>query len=321
MSPGHAALAAAVTRATQHYVAGRRARIPAFAAAQFGWAGAARLHRHALGRDLLRVPVNVLWAAPYLLTRGAAALSRRAGAQRVAERLERLPAGLRTDVERELEWRLYAEWLELPFRQGERQCERDALFEAILAEPDVAALFGAAFAGIATAAQREGFRGRLEAYLRQYTHSRTAAAELSTALINVAVGAAAFQGFTPGALAMGSAVAGSLAQQIAVAQFALGPTLGAFYYGVFPASASVGLLAATTGGLIAVLGVVAALSGVLTDPVQQALGLHERRLHKLVDALERTLDGGEAGLAIRDAYVARVFDLLDLLQTAGRLLG
>jgi hypothetical protein len=47
--------------------------------------------------------------------------------------------------------------------------------------------------------------------------------------------------------------------------------------------------------------------------------MHERKLNKLVATLELELAGQRGSLRIRDLYVARVFDLWDLLQTASRV--
>ncbi len=310
-----------LTEGLHRYFEQRRGRIAPFATEHFGWKGAWRLNRRAFGKDLLRTPANVAWAGPYLLLRGVGSLGRKAGLGGIAARFERLPAGFKTDVERELEWLLYSELLELPFDDGARRCERDALLEAVLRTPAVEVLFREALAELdALASRRPQARERLARFLGDYASTRTAAAELSGALLNLAAGAAAFQQLTPGVVGMGSAAAAGIAQQLAIANFALGPTLGSLYYGAFPVAASTGLLAATTGGLMALFGVVSALSGIVTDPLQQRLGLHARRLHRLLDALEAEWSRGEGRLVLRDAYAARVFDLIDLLQAAARAL-
>ena len=46
-----------------------RARVPAFTARHFGLAGTLRLHREALGWDLLLAPLNVLLVGPALFVR------------------------------------------------------------------------------------------------------------------------------------------------------------------------------------------------------------------------------------------------------------
>ena len=79
-------------------------------------------------------------------------------------------------------------------------------------------------------------------------------------------------------MTLSSAIAGAIAQQTAIAAFPLGAGLGGLWYGLFPATAGPGLLAATTGGVFLGGALLAALSGIVTDPLQRRLGLHRRRL-------------------------------------------
>ncbi len=311
---------AAVTEATRQYLAERRTRVDAFARRHYAFRGALRVNRHALGLDLLRTPANVLWAIPYLLARGGAKLGRRLGLDVFARRLDRLPPGFKTDVEREIEWLIYSELLELPFEQAGRRCTRDALLEAILTHPTISQLLIPELLRLDELAHRQDFRRRLEDYLLTYTSSRAAAADLSGSLLSLAAGVAAFKQFTPGAMAIGGVAAAAIANHLAIANFMFGSMLGSLYYGFFPATASTGLLVATTGGLLLALGVLSAGAGVITDPLQQALGLHRRKLLKLLDALERELTDQGSGYQLHDAYVARVFDLWDLLHIATRAL-
>jgi hypothetical protein len=58
----------------------------------------------------------------------------------------------------------------------------------------------------------------------------------------------------------------------------------------------------------------------VTDPVQRRLGLHQRRLERLLDALEAGVRGSGPGrFQVRDHYVARLLDLFDVLGAAFRL--
>ena len=65
-----------------------------------------------------------------------------------------------------------------------------------------------------------------------------------------------------------------------------------------------------------------AFAGVAADPVQAHFGLHDRRLSRLLDALEARLLG-EAGPGFnpREPWVARILDLVDLLNLARRAAG
>ena len=311
---------AAVTDATRQYLAERRARVDAFARRHYSFRGALRVNRHALGLDLLRTPANVLWAIPHLLARGGAMLGRKLQLDTFAQCLDRLPSGFKTDVEREIEWLIYSELLELPFEQAGRRCTRDALLETILAHPTIGQLLIPELLRLDELAHRQDFRRRLEDYLLTYTSNRAAAADLSGSLLSLAAGVAAFKQFTPGAMAIGGATATAIANHLAIANFMFGSTLGSLYYGFFPATVSTGLLVATMGGLMLALGVLTAGAGVIADPLQQALGLHRRKLMKLLDALEQELIGRGSGYRLHDAYAARIFDVWDLLQVATRTL-
>lgn len=302
--------------AAHRYFIERHARVEEFCQRHFSVRGAWRIHRAALGHDLWRAPLNALWAIPHLAAQASGRLASKLGARTLAARLERLPPGFRTAVAEEIEWLIQTELLELPARRGERSSHRDALLETMLADTRFAALLLPELLSLGQLAGSPGTRERLESFLLTYTGSRQAAADLAGSLLNVATGAMSFQKFTPGAVALGSAAAGALAQQLAIADFALGSTLGSLYYGLFPATASASLTAATVGATMLALGVLTAFTGIVTDPIQQAMGLHQRRLHRFLDALERAMLGLPGDFRLCDAYVARIVDIVDILKSA-----
>jgi hypothetical protein len=122
-----------------------------------------------------------------------------------------------------------------------------------------------------------------------------------------------------GALSAGSAVSASVAKTIAIAQFWLGPTAGSYFYAVAPVAVSMWLLIAVTGIIAVMLAFVSTFMGIVTDPIQATLGLHQRRLRKLVKAVEHDLLGTSAGpFHLREKYMGRVFDVVDFLAFMGR---
>jgi hypothetical protein len=57
----------------------------------------------------------------------------------------------------------------------------------------------------------------------------------------------------------------------------------------------------------------------VADPLQRLVDLHRRRLLRLIGMLEDILCGdGEGRFPLRDHYVARLIDLLDLSATVLR---
>jgi hypothetical protein len=306
---------AIVEAAARRYFEDCRARIGPFIDENFSLGGSLRLHRHAVGWDLLKSPANVALAVPQVLLKLGAGGARRLGRARTAKALDR-DLFLETAVARELRWRLMTGLLRLPVRDGARVSETDGLAEAILAQPRVREIL--ADAGRA-AADDPGFRERLTAALTGYAGTRAAAAEITTGLIALGTGALAFQKATPGALALGPVLAGTLAQGSAIASFPLGATAGGVWYGFFPAQASPFLVAGATAGVLGVAAVATAFAGILSDPVQRATGLHRRRLEALVATLESAFHRrDDRGFVAYDLYVARLLDLGDLLVSLSR---
>ena len=304
----------------ERYIASRRARIAPFVTSHFGLAGAFRVHRRAFGWDLLRAPGNLMLAVPHLAIRIAEAGARRIGARRFADWIGSKTIQLKTDVEREIEWLVFTELLELPITQKGRSSAHDALAEAVLTHPEVRAALEEAREAIAARGRDPEFRRRLDDNIGRYTGSRTAASDITAAFSTAGAGAVMFQQLTPSALSLGPMVAALVAQQAAVASFPLGAGLGAVWYGAFPAAPSFWLIAGVTGGLTAGVAGAAAFAGLITDPFERWTGLHRRRLAKLIDALEADLLGDrDARLTVRGHYVARLLDLFEGARIAARM--
>jgi hypothetical protein len=308
-------LASAIVRdAVQRYIESRRGRIDAFVDRHFTLAGSAALHRRALGWDLLRAPANLFLAGPALAVKLMAWTARRGGLKRVAAWLAGRRVLLETEVAREIEWLVATELLEIPCRRRDRACCRDAIAEMILADERAAALL------VAPAGADPNFRRRLAAAVETYLGSRTATAEIATGFVAASLGALVVKQATPGLVTLSSALAAMIAQQMAIAAFPLGAGLGGLWYSAFPAAAGPELLAVTTAGVFIGGAMLAAFSGVVTDPLQRRLGLHRKRLERLLRILEADLCG-EAGQSriMRDHYVARLVDIFDLITLAMRV--
>ncbi|MBX6322550.1 MAG: hypothetical protein IRY94_12035, partial [Rhodospirillaceae bacterium] len=220
---------------------------------------------------------------------------------------------------------LFTELLELPFRQarpggGGRAAARDALAETLLADPRLSGIVESALLALGRRRDDPALRARFAELVAAYVGSRVAASEIALSLSSLGAGALAAKTFTPGLMSLGPAMANAIVQHAAVMSFPLGPGLGALWYGLFPATAGATLVAGLSGGLMVGGAMLTAFAGMIADPLQLRLGLHRRRLLRLLDALETEMRGrGPARLAFRDAYVARLLDLVDLLRAAQRL--
>ncbi|MDT8855904.1 DUF6635 family protein [Paracoccaceae bacterium Fryx2] len=308
-----AALEAAMQAAAAAYFADRRARVPDFVRRHFGLGGSLALHRAALGGDVLRAPVNLALAPVLVLSRIGAWGLRRARLTRAADWLGSKPILLETEVARRVESLILTDLLELP--QGTRT--RDALTEAMLAQPALRAVVAARAGPEALA----GLQAQVSRTLGDYTGTRSAVAEMTTALGTLGAGALAFHAVTPGMVSLAPTLAAVLAHQAAIAAFPLGAGIGSMWYGVFPVAASPLLGGAALVGLVMTGAAATAFAGVLADPVQLRLGIHQRRLNRLIDALEDGFTGqGSRAFAAREHYLARLLDVADAAVAAVRLM-
>jgi hypothetical protein len=315
----HSEADAIVAEAARSYFDACRARVPDFVDETYSFLGSARLHRHAVGWDVLRAPANALLSLPQVGLKLTALGARGLGRKKSAAWLERQNVLLETAVARELRWRIVTRLLRQPCRDGDRVSLENGLAEAIITHPRVQHLVEEAAATVGARKDDPVFRTRMEEALTEYTGTRAAAAEITTALVVMSTGALAFNKATPGALALGPAIAGALAQQMAVASFPLGATAGGVWYSFFPAAASPALVAGATAGLIGVAAIATAFAGIISDPVQRQFGIHERRLNALIDSLEKSFGEGDArGYVAYDLYVARLMDLSDVLMSIAR---
>ncbi len=308
-----------VQQGARAYFETRRRRVDTFVDNHFSLPGTLSLHRHALGWDIARAPLNLSLALPQVAMHLGAAASARLGATATAARLRR-PILLRTAVSREIEWLVTTEFLQLPCTQRGREATQDALCQTILAQPDLQAAMDTALQEIAARGTDPAFRARLGHAMESYGLARSAAAEITTGLLNLGAGALALNKVTPGAASFGPALAGVMAHQTAIGAFPLGTWLGGAWYGLFPTVPSAALVATTTGGVMLAATTFAAFAGVVSDPIQRALGLHQRRLLRMVDGLERQFfDPESAGFVVHDHYVARLLDVFDMVSAALRL--
>lgn len=285
-----------------------RARVPAFIDRHFHYPGAFATNRKALGWDMLRAPVNLLWAPIYALACLINLLvPERTGLKWLHAVARRVPAGLTTRVQKHISELILTDLL--------NNSQDGKLLESYLVD----ALEEVYERHNREPVDHQQFSRMIEPLisdtLNQYRITRTASADITSNLSITVLGAFAFQKFTPGGIGLGVVLASMLAKTLAARDFILGERIGNWYYTLFPPEPS---LATTAGVMLAVMVVIAAfaaLSGVIFDPIQSAIGLHRRRLHKLLDHLQRDVNlSTRSSFRPKDQFVARILDMFDTLR-------
>jgi hypothetical protein len=243
-------------------------RVDGFVRDHFHLTATLKLHRSALGWDLLRAPINVMLAPIFLLTALLGLVTRLIGWHRIDAWLSARRVLVKTSVARALEGEI----------------ARDLLQGAAL-----------------TAHSR--------ALIADYTGTRSAVAEITTSLLVLLSGWLLFGTTTLGIASLAPAVSGFVGHVAAVADFPLGSGLGKLWYGVFPVSLPIWFVLAIGIALAMVASVVTTFAGVIADPIQAVLGIHQRRLIKLVGAIAET--EGNAPSIAPEHILARFADITD----------
>jgi len=299
----------AVTLGARRYFEQCRTRVPRFIDQNFRYPGAWKTNKVALGLDLLRAPINLFWAPIYAICTVLGDISRRLSWLAIANCLCRVPTGLTTRVQQHISLLITRDLLGAASDTTLLESEVAQALEELYRRPDNNTTPGS------DANLRDRLKPVLDDALAQYTVTRTASADITNTVACTVLGAFAWQKFTPGGIGIGVAVAMIWAREQAAGSFILGEFLGDLYYRLFPPEPSLLQISGSIAGVLAVLAALASLSGLLTDPLQSATGLHRRRLNRLINDLQCDFETESAGsFRPRDQYVARILEVFDLVK-------
>lgn len=258
------------------------AMVRAFVKRHFTWPGTFRVHCASLGLDLLRAPVNVALAPIFLLMRLMAlvlmALNLKQGGRWLASRR----ILLRSDASRAIERAVISELLRHRSPEGDQETANSAQL------------------------------------VEDYVGTRNAVAEIVTTVLVLGVGMIAFRAATPGVLSLAPLVSDRTALNTAVAGFPLGETLGRAWYGVFPLDLSGWYMAGVAVLLVVSASIVTTFAGLLADPIQAFLGIHQRRLMRLLARIDAAKAPGTE--IAREHLLARLADVSDAAAALLRIL-
>lgn len=294
-----------IARASGRYMSQCRARVAGFVHRHYSLRGSLQLHRHALGWDIIRTPLNILWSVLCLAVSLPGWIGATLGWPTLQQLAKRLPTGLNTNVDRKLHQLIRSELLQLPSTDAPIEV---ALWHTVLNDVELSELLQQRVESKPIAPQK------LQATLEEYAATRAGTADFANTLLmaltsKLALGQALF-----GALSAGAMLASAIATHWAVSQFWLGETLGQLYYRLLPISPPIALTLGVTVLFVLLLAMTAIGMGIVSDPLQARLGLHQRRLHKVLDAIEvNLLNPHASGLRLHEKYAGRSFDLLDML--------
>ena len=273
-----------VDRGIETYVERCRKRIPAFVDAHFSLEQTWSLQRPTLWVDLACAPVNSAWALPHLVLHKAAETAERVGYPRLARWEKRLPSGIKTGYQRQIERRICVDLLE-----WDREQAPAAIPQGFLKELDAVPSLRKR---IETQELEQSDRAparTLADLLNQFSSGRAIVSDLFGTLLTLVTSWAILGSSSLSLNSIAHGLARKSAHDRAASRFFLGKKAGSAFYNVFPPAVH----ESTTWTILVLLGagltIGAMACTILSDPIRKALGFHRHRLEVLIDEMEREL--------------------------------
>ena len=303
----------AVERATQEYFARCEDNIPNFVNRHFRYPGAITTNRVAFGWDMLRAPLNLFWAPIYALV---CVLKYATGRSRKLawfhRTLQLVPSGFSTRVQQHISTLVVCDLLQHHENNEQVKTLKHYIIDSL------EKVYESGNKAHPTHQQfHEAVEPLVDEALTQYQVTRTASADIANSLSCTVLGAFAFKKFTPGGVGIAIVLASILTKTMATQNFIFGKTLGGIYYRLFPPEPSLATLSIALVAVMTVLSALAAFSGIVTDPIQAAMGLHQKRLKKMLAHLEQDfLNKTQNSFRPKDQFIARIMDTFDMIKSS-----
>jgi hypothetical protein len=218
------------------------------------------LQRPTLWFDLACAPINSAWALPHLAIQKGAQTAQSVGFSHLARWAKRLPPGIKTGYQRQIERRICRDLLE-----WNREQSPAAMPQGYLDEPALVNL------------------------LHQFSSGRAIVSDLFGTVLTVATSWAIMGSTSLSLRNIAQGVARKGAHDRAASRFFLGKKVGAAFYNVFPPAVHASTVWTILVLLVAALAVGAMACTIVSDPIRKLLGFHRNRLEALLDELEREL--------------------------------
>jgi uncharacterized protein DUF6635 len=230
-------------------------------------------------------PGQCLWAIPSLFLKNVIAIPVKLGWRSGAELITRVPTGLKTRYQREIERLIATELLEWPDTMSDRWASTNGLLERIKQHKQVGPLL--ASGALSDEALKE--LSNIPHLIASHSASRALVLDTTATVLTLATGWLFFGDHSLGISGIGDQIARSRAKDKATSTFLFGASLGSAFYSVFPPKPSFWqvVVATLTVGLFVTA--MSLLVGLLSDPCLKRVGFQHTQLNSLIDAVEDCL--------------------------------
>jgi hypothetical protein len=273
-----------VDRGIETYIERCRTRIPSFVDANFSLEQTWSLQRPTLWFDLACAPVNAAWALPHLVIHKAAEAAERVGYPQPARWEKRLPPGIKTGYQRQIEQRICRDLLE-----WDRNPSPAALPQGFLKELDAVPSLRKRIETLDFERSDRAPARTLVDLLKQFSSGRAIVSDLFGTLLTLVTSWAILGNSSLSLNSIAHGLARKSAHDRAASRFFLGKKAGSAFYNVFPPAVHESSIWTSLVVLGAGLTVAAMACTILSDPIRKSLGFHRHRLEVLIDEVEREL--------------------------------
>jgi hypothetical protein len=279
---GHAATH--VDRSIEAYIERCRQRVPSFVDANFSLRQTWELQRPTLWRDLAYAPVNSAWALPYVAIHKAVEVAERVGYPQPARWAKRLPSGIKTGYQRQIEQRICRDLLE-----WDREGSVASLPQGFLKELDAVPGLRKRIETPEPESQDGRSAKKIADLIQQFSSGRAIVSDLIGTVLTLGMSWAILGSASLSLTSIAHGMARKSAHDRAASRFFLGKKAGSAFYNVFPPAVH----ESTTWTIVICLAVSltagAMVCTMASDPIRKILGFHRNRLNALHDDIEREL--------------------------------
>jgi hypothetical protein len=269
----------------EQYIADCRSRVDGFVQRHFSLQETIALQKQSLVSDLLCHPVNALWAIPSLFLRKLIEIPVKLGWRSGTDLIARLPTGLKTRYQKEIERLIATELLEWPCTMGDRQASTNGLLERIKQHKQVGSL--RASGALSDEALRE--LSDIPRLIAEHSAGRALVLDTTATVLTLVTGWLFFGDHSLGISGIGDQIARNRAKDKAASTFMFGASLGSTFYSVFPPKPSLWEVVGATLIVGLFITAMSLLVGLLSDPCLKRVGFQHTQLNSLIDAVEDSL--------------------------------
>ena len=264
------------------YIADCRSRVDSFVERHFSLQETIALQKQSLVSDLLCHPINALWAIPSLFVKKLIEIPVKVGWRSGADLITRLPRGLKTRYQREIERLIATELLEWPRTMGDWQASPNGLLERIKHHEQLAPLLASGALSDETLKKLSD----IPHLIAEHAASRALVFDTTATVLTLMTGWLFFGDHSLGLSGIGDQIARSRAKDRAASTFMFGSSLGSAFYSVFPPKPSFWQVVGATLTVGLFVTAMSLLVGALSDPWLKRMGFQHTQLNMLIDAVE-----------------------------------